>query len=84
MASAGIRAVRTSSAVPTAETAPRTFRDALKQGWTVITDKSHQSINQKRREGKLTMQKQGCPGVLEVDYVDTPKGYRFSVPKLAN
>ena len=61
--------------------APRTFQDALKQGWAVVSDKSHQSINQKRREGKLTMQKRGCAGLLEVDYIGTLNGYRFSVPK---
>jgi len=84
MVSVGIRAGHTSSPVPTAEKTPRTFQDALKQGWAVITDKSQQSINQKRREGKLTMQKKGCPGVLGVEYVGTRKGFRFSVPKLAN
>lgn len=52
MASVGIRAGNTSSPVPTAETAPHTFQEALKQGWTVITDKSQQSINQKRRENR--------------------------------
>jgi hypothetical protein len=70
--------------LPAVNEVPRTFQDALKQGWAVVSDKSHQSINQKRREGKLTMQKKGCAGLLEVDYVGTVKGYRFSVPKFAN
>jgi hypothetical protein len=89
MASTTAPAVRTSSPVPTTEKAPRSFQDALKQGWAVVSDKSNQSINQKRREGKLTMRKRGCLGpadpssrvLLEVDYVGTVKGYRFSVPK---
>lgn len=76
-------AVRSKS-LPVVNTAPRSFQDALKQGWAVVSDKSHQSINQKRREGKLTMQKKGCAGLLEVDYVGTTKGYRFTVPKFAN
>ena len=50
----------------------------------MVSDKSHQSINQKRREGKLTMQKKGSAGLLEVDYVGTTKGYRFSAPKFVN
>jgi len=70
--------------LPAVNTAPRTFQDALKQGWSVVSDKSQQSIDQKRREGKLTMQKKGCAGLLEVDYVGTTTGYRFSVPKFAN
>jgi hypothetical protein len=77
-------AVRPSLPSSGAASPPRTFQDALKQGWAVVSDKSHQSINQKRREGKLTIQKKGCAGLLEVDYVGTPKGYRFSVPKFAN
>jgi hypothetical protein len=89
MASTAAPAVRTSSPVPTTEKAPHSFQDALKQGWAVVSDKSNQSINQKRREGKLTMQKRGCFGpadpsarlLLEVDYVGAVKGYRFSVPK---
>lgn len=84
MASAGVRAVRVSSPVPAVERTPRSFQDALKDGWAVVSDRSAQSINQKRREGKLTMQKKGQPGLLEVDYIGTTKGYRFSVPKLAN
>ena len=89
MASTAAPAVRTSAPVPATERAPRSFQDALKQGWAVISDKSNQSINQKRREGRLTMQKRGCFGpadpssrlLLEVDYVGAVKGYRFSVPK---
>jgi hypothetical protein len=81
MASTAVRAVRTSSPVPIHEKAPRSFQEALKQGWAVVSDKSHQSLNEKRREGRLTMQKKGSPGLLEVDYVGTTKGYRFSVPK---
>ncbi len=77
-------AVRPAVSVPASERAPRTFQDALKQGWAVVSDKSVQSLNEKRRAGKLTMQKRGSAGLLEVDYVGTPKGYRFSVPKFAN
>ncbi len=61
--------------------APHTFQEALKQGWAVIRDKSVQSINQKRREGRLTLQKRGIAALLEVDYIGTRKGYQFSVPK---
>jgi hypothetical protein len=75
-------AVRSSS-LPATERPPSTFQEALKAGWAVITDKSAQSINQKRREGKLTMQKPGCAGLLEVDYIGSRKGYRFSVPRFA-
>jgi hypothetical protein len=64
--------------------APRTFKGALKAGWAVVSDKSNQSTNEKRREGKLTMQKRGCAGLLEVDYIGTPNGFRFSTPKFAN
>lgn len=60
---------------------PSTFQDALKDGWAVVSDESAQSRNQKRCEGKLTMQKKGSADVLEVDYVGTTKGYRFAVPK---
>jgi hypothetical protein len=82
-------AVRSPVPASTPQRAPHSFQDALKQGWAVVSDKSNQSINQKRREGKLTMQKRGCFGPadpasrlhLEVDYVGTVKGYRFSVPK---
>ena len=63
---------------------PSTFQEALKVGWAVVSDKSHQSINQKRREGTLTMQKRGVPGLLRVDYIGTVKGYRFSVPKFVS
>lgn len=69
------------AARPVAVKAPPTFQDALKQGWAVVSDNSQQSINQKRREGKLTMQKKGCAGLLEVDYVGTTRGYQFSAPK---
>ena len=68
----------------TAVKAPPTFQDALKQGWAVVSDNSQQSINQKRREGKLTMQKKRCAGLLEVDYVGTTRGYQFSVPKFVS
>ena len=77
-------AVRPASPLRGTDAPPRTFQDALKQGWTVVSDNLHQSINQKRREGKLTMQKKGCAGLLEVDYVGTTKGYQFSAPKFAN
>jgi len=77
-------AIRPALPLPATEKAPRTFQDALKQGWAVVSDKSSQSINQKRREGKLTMQRRGHAGLLEVEYVGTPKGYRFSVPKFAS
>jgi hypothetical protein len=64
---------------------PHTFQDALRQGWAVISDKSAQSTNEKRREGKLTMRKPGCAGLLTVNYVGSVTGgYRFSVPKVAN
>jgi hypothetical protein len=64
---------------------PHTFQDALRQGWTVISDKSAQSRNEKRREGKLTMRKMGRSELLTLDYVGSAKGgYRFSVPKFAN
>ncbi|HEV3482287.1 MAG TPA: hypothetical protein VGR97_08160 [Candidatus Acidoferrales bacterium] len=70
--------------VPTVKT-PHTFQAAVKQGWAVISDKSVQSINQKRREGKLTLWKAGCDGLLTVDYIGSVKGgFRFSVPKFAN
>ena len=72
-----------SASLPATEKPPSTFQGALKAGWAVITDKSAQSINQKRREGKLTMQKPGCAGLLEVDYIGSRKGYRFSVPRFA-
>lgn len=77
-------AIRPALPLPATETAPRTFQAALKQGWGVVSDKSNQSINEKRREGKLTMQRKGHDGLLEVDYVGTPKGYRFSAPKFVN
>jgi len=77
-------AIRPALRLPATDKAPRTFQAALKQGWGVVSDKSSQSINEKRREGKLTMQRKGRAGLLEVDYVGTPKGYRFSVPKFAS
>jgi hypothetical protein len=67
-----------------AEKSPRSFRAALKAGWAVVSDKSNQPRNEKRREGRLTMQKRGCAGLLEVDYVGTLTGFRFSVPRIAN
>jgi hypothetical protein len=84
-------AVRSPASASISEKAPHSFQDALKQGWAVIADNSNQSINQKRREGKLTMQKRGCLGpvdptsrvLLEVDYVGTQKGFRFSVPRFS-
>lgn len=74
----------TSAVLPVPARPPRSFQEALKQGWAVISDKSDQSMNQKRREGQIVMQKPGCAGHLRVDYVGTTKGYRFSVPKLAS
>jgi hypothetical protein len=74
------RAISTTT-VPATAKVPRTFQAALKEGWAVVKDQSSQSINQKRREGILTMQKKEVPGMLRVDYVGTAKGYRFSVPK---
>jgi hypothetical protein len=71
------------TANPAPVQAPRTFEDALKQGWAVVSDKSDLSIDQKRRKGKLTMQKKGHAGLLQVDYVGTRKGYKFSVPTFA-
>lgn len=76
-------AIAVPPASPAATKPPRTFQEALKQGWSIVSDKSNQSINQKRREGKLTMQKRGFPGILLVDYIGTLKGYRFSVPRFA-
>lgn len=78
MASAAIRAV----GIPATEKAPRTFQAALKEGWAVVKDDSSQSINEKRREGILTLQKRGVAQLLRVDYIGTTKGYRFSVPKI--
>lgn len=69
---------------PPSERAPRTFQDALKQGWAVVSDASRQSINQKRREDRLSLQKPGSAALLEVDYVGTTRGYQFSVPKFAS
>ena len=77
-------AITVRPASPAATQPPRTFQEALKQGWSVVSDKSNQSINQKRREGKLTLEKKGFPGLLLVDYIGTLKGYRFSVPKFAS
>ena len=64
--------------------APHTFQDALKAGWTVVSDKSVQRINEKRREGKITMRKPGCSHLLAIDYVGSKRGFRFSVPKFVN
>jgi hypothetical protein len=66
---------------PAVGKAPRTFQAALKQGWAVVKDASAQTINQKRREGILTMQRKGIPGLLRVEYVGTTRGYQFSTPK---
>ena len=75
---------RSPQTVPAGKT-PHTFQAALKQGWAVIGDKSVQSINQKRREGKLTLWKAGSVGLLTVEYIGSVKGgFRFSVPKFAN
>jgi hypothetical protein len=60
---------------------PATFQDALGEGWEVIKDDSHQSRNEKRREGKLTLGKQGVSQQLEVEYLGTTRGFRFAVPK---
>ena len=76
-------AVRSPAPASTSGKAPHSFQDALKRGWAVISDKSNQTINQKRREGKLTMKKRECAGLLEVDYVGTQKGFRFSVPRFS-
>ena len=81
MASAATARAISTTTVPATAKAPRTFQAALKEGWAVVKDESSQSINEKRREGILTMQKKGLPDLLRVDYVGTTKGYRFSVPK---
>ena len=77
-ASAAVRV--TDAAVPVIEK-PVSFQDALAEGWEVVKDDSKQSRNEKRREGKLTLGKQGVSQQLEVDYLGTTKGFRFSVPK---
>jgi hypothetical protein len=77
-------ATRTLPQVEVPGSAPHTFQDALKAGWTVASDKSVQRINEKRREGKITMQKPGCSQLLAVDYVGSKRGFRFSVPKFVN
>jgi len=66
------------------QTIPHTFRDALKQGWCVVRDESKQSRDEKRREGKVFLQKPGSDGLLEVEYIGSVKGFRFSVPKLVS
>jgi hypothetical protein len=83
MATATVRITRGSFLGTKTERTPHTFQDALKQGWAVISDKSAQSTNDKRREGKLTMRKPGFAGFLTVDYIGSLKGYQFSVPKFA-
>jgi hypothetical protein len=83
MATATVRITRGSFLGTRTEKPPLTFQSALKAGWAVISDKSAQSTNQKRREGTLTMQKRGCAGLLLVDYIGSLKGYQFSVPKFA-
>ena len=70
------------TAVPVIEK-PDCFHDALAEGWEVIKDDSKQSRNEKRREGTLTLGKEGVSQRLEVDYIGTLKGFRFSVPKFA-
>jgi len=74
---------RSPQTVPAVEKTPHTFQEALKQGWTVASDKSAQSVNRKRREGKLTMRKAGSVELLTVDYIGTVKGFQSSVPKFA-
>lgn len=60
---------------------PASFQDALAEGWEVVKDDSKQSRNEKRREGKLTLGRRGISQRLEVEYLGTSKGFRFSVPK---
>jgi hypothetical protein len=68
------------TATPTIEK-PSCFQDALAEGWEVLKDDSKQPRNEKRREGKLTLGKQGVSQRLEVEYLGTTKGFRFAVPK---
>jgi hypothetical protein len=83
MATASVRITRGSSLGMRTERTPHTFQGALREGWAVVSDKSAQSTNQKRREGTLTMRKPGFASVLTVDYIGSLKGYQFSVPKFA-
>lgn len=62
---------------------PQTFQQALRQGWKVASDNSQQSINEKRRDGTVVLKKPGCAALI-VDYVGTPRGFRFSVPRLSS
>ena len=80
MATARVAVQAIDTAVPAIEK-PASFQDALAEGWEVIKDDSKQSRNEKRREGKLTLGKKGISQRLEVDYLGTTKGFRFSVPK---
>jgi hypothetical protein len=61
-------------------TLPRSYQQAIADGWIVISDKTPIVHG----EGLLTMRKGGLSHILTVAYSTTKTGYKYAAPTIAD
>jgi hypothetical protein len=59
---------------------PRSFQEALAQGWTIQKEESAIDIGSRRRSGVVLLRSKTVPVRLRVPYVATAKSWEFSAP----
>lgn len=77
--------MRSASAVrsePRYEPLPETFENAISAGWTVVSESTALSADEKNRRGKVTLGMQGRSERLSISYTATKAGYQFAEPKV--
>ncbi len=60
---------------------PSSFQEALKSGWTIVSEESVLDIEDRQREGTLLLRSKALPSIrLRVPYVATAQSWEFKTP----
>jgi len=59
---------------------PRSFQEALAQGWMIQKEESAIDIGSRRRSGVVLLRSNNAPVRLRIPYVATAKLWKFSAP----
>ena len=66
---------------PSQAALPSSFQEALKSGWTIVSEESVLAINDRQREGTLLLRSKALPSIqLRVPYVATARSWEFETP----
>jgi hypothetical protein len=70
--------------VASRRSSPRSFQQALRDGWTILREITTLGVDKRHRHGAVILAKDGHSEKLKVPYTGTIRqGYRFGKPQLA-